>query len=167
VVYRNPWLSLREDQIEYANKTRGIYSVVDMPDFAVVIPAERDGFHLVEQYRYPTQTRSWEFPSGSFPPGTTGTVEQMAAAELAEETGFRARTWRKLGFLHCANGMTSEGFHVFLATDLVPGDPHRENAEQDMRQQWFTRIEVERMFRDGVITDAPTVAAYYLLRLHD
>ena len=66
VVYENPWLSVREDEVEYANGTRGIHSVVDRPDFALVVPAERDGFHLVEQYRYTIQSRSWEFPSGSF-----------------------------------------------------------------------------------------------------
>jgi 8-oxo-dGTP pyrophosphatase MutT (NUDIX family) len=166
VIYRNPWLSLREDQIERADGSRGLYSVVDIPDFALIIPADSDGFHLVEQYRYPTQTRSWEFPSGSFPPGVTGTPEEMAAAELAEETGFTAGTLRKLGYLHCANGMTGEGVHVFLATDLVPGRPNREIAEQDMRQRWFPRDEVERMLRDGVITDSPSAAAYLLLTLH-
>jgi 8-oxo-dGTP pyrophosphatase MutT (NUDIX family) len=166
VMYRNPWLSVREDQIERADGSRGLYSVVDIPDFALIIPADRDGFHLVEQYRYPTQTRSWEFPSGSFAPGVTGTPEEMAAAELAEETGFTAGNFRKLGFLHCANGMTGEGFHVFLATDLVPGRPNREIAEQDMRQRWFPRREVEQMLRDGVITDSPSAAAYLLLTLH-
>jgi 8-oxo-dGDP phosphatase len=167
VVYENPWLSVREDQIEYADGTRGLYSVVDRADFAVVIPAERDGFHLVEQYRYTVGSRSWEFPAGSFPPGVTGTPEEMAAAELAEETGFSAGDLRRLGYLHCANGTTGEGVHVLLATDLVPGQPNREIAEQDMRQQWFPRREVERMMKDGVITDGPSIAAYLLLTLHE
>ena len=34
-----------------------MYSVVDIADFAVVIPVDGDGFHLVEQYRYPTRCR--------------------------------------------------------------------------------------------------------------
>lgn len=62
--------------------------------------------------------------------------------------------------------MTGEGVHVFVATDLVPGQPSRENTEQDMRQRWFPRREVERMLRDGVITDGPSAAAYLLLTLH-
>jgi len=167
VAYRNAWLTVREDQVEYDDGSRGVYSVVDRDDFALVIPADGDGFHLVEQFRYPTRVRSWEFPSGSFPPGESGTPEVMAAAELREETGFTAGSWRKLGYVHVANGTTGQGAHIFLAGDLVPGEPHREPAEQDMTQHWFSREQVEQMVRDGVITDGPSIAAYLLLRLQE
>lgn len=167
VVYENPWISLREDRIEHADGSPGLYSVVDKPDFALVIPLDDDGFHLVEQYRYPVASRSWEFPSGSFPPGVTGSPEEMAAAELAEETGFTADRLDKLGCLHSANALTGELAHVYLATGLTPGEPDREETEQDMRQHWFPRGEVERMMADGEITDGPTLAAYLLLTLRE
>ena len=35
-----------------------------------------------------------------------------------------------------------------------------------MRSAWFTRAEVERMIRDGTVTDAKSTAAYTLLLLH-
>lgn len=165
VVYENPWLSLREDEIELGDGSRGVYSVVDARDFAVVIPFENEGFHLVEQYRYPLRARSWEFPSGSFPRGVSGTPEELAAAELAEETGFTAGRLDRLGQLNPANSMTGQTGHVFLATELTPGAPRRELTEQDMRQAWFPRAEVERMLREGVITDGPTLAAYLLFTL--
>ncbi|WP_216900004.1 NUDIX domain-containing protein [Nocardia alni] len=165
VVYGNPWMSVREDRIERMDGSHGVYSVVDKPDFALVIPMEDDGFHLVEQYRYPVGARSWEFPAGSFPPGVTGSPEDMAVAELAEETGFAAGRLERLGYLHCANGMTGEGVHVFLATDLIAGEPDREATEQDMCQRWFARAEFEAMVREGVITDAPSLAGYLLLNL--
>lgn len=167
LVYENQWLSLREDRIEHADGSRGLYSVIDKSDFALVIPLEDDGFHLVEQFRYPVGSRSWEFPSGSFPPGVTGTPEEMAAAELAEETGFTAGRLEKLGHFHCANGMTGEGVHVFLATELVAGEPNREGTEQDMRMRWFPRKQVESMIRDGVITDGSSIAAYLLSALRE
>ena len=69
--------------------------------------------------------------------------------------------------MHCANGMSGEAFHVFVATDLTPGQPNREISEQDMRQRWFSRTDVKQMLRDGVITDSPTAAAYLLLTLHE
>ena len=165
VVYENAWLTLREDEIERGDGSRGIYAVVDKPDFAVVIPLEDNGFHLVEQYRYPLGGRRWEFPQGAFPQGRSGTPDELAAAELAEETGFTAGRLEKLGYLNCAQGFTGQGYHVFLATDLTPGTPHREVEEQDMRQRWFPRAEVEAMLRDGVITDDSTLAAYLLLRM--
>ncbi|HEY0814359.1 MAG TPA: NUDIX hydrolase [Pseudonocardia sp.] len=167
VVYENQWLRLREDQIEYADGSPGVYTVVDKPDFALVIPTQNDGFHLVEQYRYTIQRRSWEFPSGSFPSGKTGTFEEMAIAELAEETGIRAGTLEKLGYLHCANGMTGEGVHIYLATDLTAGEPDREPTEQDMQQRWFPRQELEQMLADGTMTHVSSVAAYLLLTLRN
>jgi 8-oxo-dGDP phosphatase len=165
LVYSNPWLSLREDEVSRADGSSGIYSVVDAADFALVMPFEDDGFHLVEQYRYPVGVRSWEFPSGSFPAGVTGTPTELAAAELREETGFTAGSLERLGYLNPANAWSGLGCHVFLASNLTPGRPEREITEQDMRQEWFPRGTVERMLRDGVITDGPTIAAYLLFTL--
>lgn len=165
VVYENPWLTLREDRIERGDGSPGLYSVIEKPDFALVIPGEGDGFHLVEQYRYPVRARTWEFPSGAFPAGVTGSPEELAAAELAEETGFTAGRLERLGRVQVANAMTGEGCHVFLATELTSGEPNREPTEQDMRQRWFSRSEVEDMIRDGVLADGPSLAAYLLLKL--
>ena len=127
-VYRNPWMALREDEIRRPDGSAGIYSVVDKPDFALVIPAEPDGFHLVEQYRYPVGGRYWEFPQGTAPGGAAVAPAELARAELAEETGLRAGSLELLGHLHCAYGMSSQGFDVFLATELTPGPTAREDS---------------------------------------
>jgi 8-oxo-dGTP pyrophosphatase MutT (NUDIX family) len=163
--YENPWFSVRDDEVELADGSRRTFSVVDREDFALVMPYERGGFHLVEQYRYATEQRSWEFPSGSFPPGVNGTSEEMARAELREETGFTAGRLERLGHLHAANGTMRQGFDVFLATELTPGPTAREHTEQDMRQEWFAREQLERMIADGTLTCGNTLAAYSLFRI--
>jgi len=61
-VYRNAWMTVREDTVRRQDGTTGIYGVVDKPDFALVLPRHERGFWLVEQYRYPVRRRSWEFP---------------------------------------------------------------------------------------------------------
>lgn len=61
-VYRNPWMTVREDRVRRADGSTGIYGVVDKPDFALVLPRFQGGFWLVEQYRYPVDRRAWEFP---------------------------------------------------------------------------------------------------------
>lgn len=166
-IYRNPWLSLREDQIRRPDGSPGVYSVIDKPDFALVIPAEADGFHLVEQYRYPVGGRFWEFPQGTAAGAAVVPPAELAAAELAEETGLRAGSLTHLGHLYCAYGMSSQGFDVFLATDLTPGPTAREATEQDMRQQRVGRDEFEAMIRSGLIADDSTLAAYALLLMRE
>ena len=118
VVYEDNWMRLRRDDIQRRDGSVGTYAFVEKPDFALVIPAENDGFHLVEEFRYPIGRRAWSFPQGGFPPGESGDPEELARLELAQETGLRARVLVKLGYLNAAHGMSSEGCHYFLATGL-------------------------------------------------
>jgi 8-oxo-dGTP pyrophosphatase MutT (NUDIX family) len=167
LIYEDNWMRLRRDQIERRDGSRGTYAFVEKADFALVIPAENDGFHLVEEFRYPIGRRTWSFPQGGFPAGQTGRPEDLARLELLQETGLRARHLARLGFLHCAHGTTNQGAHYFLATGLEAGEPEREHEEQDMRQDWVPRARLEDMIRQGVITDDSTVAAYTLLLLSE
>src|ERR1700744_1868392 len=166
-VYQDNWMVLRRDEIERRDGSRGTYAFIEKRDFALVIPAENDGFHLVEEYRYPIGRRTWSFPQGGFPAGQSGSPEELARLELAQETGLRASELTRLGFLHCAHGLTNQGGHFFLATGLEPGDPDRESEEQDMRQAWVSRDRFEQMIAEGLITDDSTVAAYSLLLLRE
>jgi len=163
VVYEDSWMRLRRDEVERRDGSRGTYAYVEKPDFAIVIPAENDGFHLVEEYRYPIRRRTWSFPQGGWPPGQAGSPAELARLELLQETGLRATTLVKLGFLHCAHGITSQGGNFFVATGLEPGPPEREREEQDMRQAWVSRARFEEMIGEGLITDDSTLAAYALL----
>jgi len=140
--------------------------VVDSPDIALIIPAENDQLHLVEQYRYPVAGRRWEFPSGSDDQQLDVDAAALAARELREETGLVASRLTQLGTLDVAPSMFSQRCRVFLATGLTHGAPQRELEEQCMRSAWFTRPDVERMINDGTITDAKSTAAYTLLLLH-
>ena len=161
VVYANQWLSLREDRIQLPDGSPGIYTVVDKPVAALVIPYENDGFHLIEQFRYPIGRRSWEFPQGTWPHGGDP-GEELARAELSEETGLRAESLEKIGRIALAPGLTSQESDVFVATGLTQGALALEHTEQGMEQRWFRREEFEAMIRNGEILDNTTLAAYSL-----
>jgi len=165
-VYRNAWMSVREDEVVRADGSTGIYGVVDRPDFALVIPQELDGFWLVEQFRYPVGRRAWEFPQGSWGAGASGSTIDLARSELAEETGLRAGNLRHLGHLYKAYGFCSQGFDVYLATDLQTGAVAREQTEQDMVHRAVSEQEFRRMIQIGEVVDGGTLAAYSLLSLH-
>ena len=167
-VYENPWMSVREDAIERADGSPGIYGVVEKPDFALVIPRDDDGgFWLVEQFRYPVGGRYWEFPQGSWESRANVDPAELARGELREETGLGAGTLERLGHLFGAYGYSTQGFDVWLAGGLTPGPVRRANEEQDMRHRKFSRERCEEMMRDGTIKDAPSIAAFGLLLLHE
>lgn len=166
IVYANRWMTVREDDIRHPDGSPGIYGVVDKPTAALIIPMEHDGFHLVEQYRYPLSRRSWEFPQGTWPDARESTVEELARAELAQETGLRATELRRIGGFAIAPGFSSQCCDVFLATGLTAGEPDPDPEEQEMRQRWFPRADVERMIHDGSIVDGPTMTGYMRLLLH-
>ena len=166
-IYRNSWLTLREDDIQRADGSSGIYAVIDKPTYALVIARVGDRFHLVEQYRYPLGLRRWEFPQGTAPNLEQLEAVELAARELREETGLSADAMTLLGQLDVAPGMSSQRGWVFLATGITEGEHDREHEEQDMHSDWFSRAEVEQMMRDGEITCAQTIAAYALLLLSE
>ena len=163
VVYSDNWTRLRRDEIERSDGSKGTYAVVQRDNFALVIPAENGGFHLVEEYRHPLGRRGWSFPQGSFPKGQDGTPEELARAELAQETGLRAGRLARLGTLAVAHGMSDQYGEHWLATELTQGEPDLEPEELGLRCGWVTRAEFEAMVRDGRIVDTSTLAAYALL----
>lgn len=164
-VYANRWMSLREDTVRRADGSTGTYTVVDMPDIALIVPFDGRRLHLVEQYRYPVGGRRWEFPSGTVDEAVDHDAEASARRELREETGLVAATLTRLGRLDVAPSTVSHGCQIFLATDLSEGIPQREPEEQDLRSGWHEVAAVRQMVADGSVTDAKTVAAFALFLL--
>ena len=98
IVYQNPWMRLREDQIERADGTHGLYAVVEKTDFAVIIPIEDGNIYVVEQYRYPLAARTIELPQGSWELSPEADPVDVARGELEEETGLLARHLTYVGY---------------------------------------------------------------------
>ncbi|EOG5485165.1 NUDIX domain-containing protein [Enterobacter hormaechei] len=97
-IYRNRWMSLKEDRILRANGSEGLYSVIEKDDFVVIIPVENDEIYLVEQYRYPLGQRTTELPQGSWECSRDAAPEDVARGELKEETGLNAGKMEYVGY---------------------------------------------------------------------
>jgi ADP-ribose pyrophosphatase len=164
VVYANRWIRVREDDVVQPDGSESIYSVVELADFAVVVPFDGEAYTLVEQFRYPVGGRYWEFPMGSLSPEDDDPVA-AARRELAEEAGLTAGALTHLGRLHHAYGVATSSFDVYLGEQLEPCERAPESTELDMVVGRFSLDELRAMIADGRITDAPTLAALGLLLL--
>lgn len=165
VVYENKWMVVREDAIERRDGAAGIFGVVDKPDFALIIPFDGEGFYVVEQYRYPVEGSYIEFPQGSWEGSPDADPTELARGELAEETGLRAGSITHLGHLYEAYGYSTQGFHVFLATDLAPGKQELSTEEAGLQVTYLSVEDFRGAVVSGRIKDAPTLAALTLLQL--
>ena len=163
-VYRNPWIRLREDEIERSNGARGLYGVVERDDGAIILPIEGETIYLVEQFRYTIQQRALELPQGGWERSDVD-PEELARGELREETGLRAVKVTRLGEFWIAYGFVRQREHVYLATGLTPGSTDPDPEEHDLVVRPVTIGAFEEMLLDGTIRDDCTLAAWGLYRL--
>lgn len=82
----------------------------------------QDEIILVEQFRIPLQKRVIEIPAGIVgdePEFLGESLEETAARELLEETGYRAGRIVKLITTPTSAGLTAEYIHLFHASELT------------------------------------------------
>ncbi len=165
VVYENRWMRVREDKIRRHSGAEGIFGVVDKPDFVAILAIQDEYIYLVEQYRYAVESRYWELPQGSWELNPEADHSLLAAGELKEETGLVAGTMDYVGHQFLAYGYSSQGYHIYLATDLSESTMKLDEEEEGLISRKFSLSQFESMIKSDVIKDATTVNAYGLAKL--
>lgn len=133
-------------------------AIVRHPGSAVMLAADEKGrVLLVRQFRLPAAKYLWELPAGRLDPGETPL--QAARRELREETGLRARKWKRLAQFWPSPGYVGERMTIFLATELKQGEPQPMEDER-IECRWFTRRELDGMMRGGEIEDGKTMIGF-------
>ena len=101
------------------------------PDWVNVIPLLAGGeVVLVRQWRYGTAAPTLEIPGGMV---EAESEREAAERELLEETGYRARSWRRLGEVHPNPAFLTNRCGTWLATDL-------ERVECNLRSNMLTHV---------------------------
>lgn len=172
VVYDNPWIRVREDQVVRPDRARGVYGVLEVRSPAVFVVAltDRDEIWLL------TVDRHTVGPSVEVVAGGADEEDLLAGArrELAEEVGLAAADWVELGGIDALNGLCRAPGTVFLARGLSPA-PGRDAPAMTASEQHREGIsevgpvpvaEVLAMVRQGRIRDAETLAALLLALTH-
>ncbi len=165
-VHRTRWFTLHEDQVTKPNGKPGVYTYIEAPGFALVIPQNAEGqILLIRLMRYPSDDLLWEFPAGGCDSDEED-AEDAGRRELAEETGLQAAKWVDLGPIDEATSICAARGIVFLATGLTELGANQAAEEGITDWRWVTPDEAWAMARRNEITDSKTLAALLKLRLH-
>jgi len=134
--------------------------VVLHPGAVAILPVlDDEHICLVHNRRPVVEATLWEIPAGTLEPGEP--PEDAAMRELAEETGYRARRWRKIHAFLPSPGCLSEVTHLFVAQDLTAG-PQQLEKDEEMQPHIIAWQDALVWALDGTIRDAKTLIAVLL-----
>ncbi|MCP4666908.1 MAG: NUDIX hydrolase [Deltaproteobacteria bacterium] len=114
---------------------------------------------LIRQYRHGTRDVTLEIPGGLVEEGDS--PEEAAERELFEETGFRATEIIPLGFVHPNPAIQNNRCYTFIAKDVFPAGEQSLDEKEDIEVLCRPVTEIPRLIKDGEITHALVLAAFY------
>jgi ADP-ribose pyrophosphatase len=157
VVFKGKVFSVRRDEVIEPSGVKATRDMIEHSGSVVVMPVLDDGkIVLIRQYRHAAKQYLWELVAGRVDPGEN--VQQAAKRELIEETGLRAKKIRQFLDFWPSPGFLEERMFVLLAEGVTQGQAEPEEDER-IDAKAFSRAELEKMLRTGVIRDAKTISS--------
>jgi ADP-ribose pyrophosphatase len=114
---------------------------------------------MERQYRHAAKQYLLEVPAGKMEEGEGALAG--AKRELLEETGFRAKRWRKIARYFASPGFLGEWMQIFIAEGLTQGEAQPEYDEQ-LEIEMVPLSELLSMIDEGKIEDGKTLISVML-----
>lgn len=156
-VYRGALLDVRRDRARLPDGGEAVREYIVHPGAVLVVPVLDDGRLLVvRQFRYPHDRTFIEFPAGKLDAGESAL--ETGVRELAEEAGYEAIQWTRLGVVHPVISYSTETIWFCLAEGLSHVGAQLDEGEF---LELMTRSEAElyAALDEGRLSDAKTIAA--------
>jgi ADP-ribose pyrophosphatase len=132
------------------------------PTVAIIAINDKNELILIKQYRAAVKKNLLEIPAGSLD-SLEESPADCAQRELAEETGFKAKTLVKLFEGYLLPGYCNEYMYFFLAKDLFSA-PLTPDEDEFIETIPTTFSQAQKLLNNGEIIDAKTVLGILLAK---
>lgn len=159
-LYSSFWVDLRLVDVELPDGARFPHHVVRMHRDAVGVVAVDPGrgVLLIHRHRFVTDTWGWEIPAGAVDEGER--LEQAAARETLEETGWRPGPLRRIGWSYPSTGLMDQRFFYFAADGAT--FVQEVDSPEVERAEWKPLDEVRRLIGGEELCDGLSVSGLAL-----
>ncbi|MBN2395051.1 MAG: NUDIX hydrolase [Candidatus Atribacteria bacterium] len=154
-IYKGRVIQLRKDEVTLPNGRKSTREIIEHPG-AVVILAQNNQKKLlmVRQFRKAVEDTLIELPAGTLEPPEQ--VLDCARRELEEETGYQAKSWKKIFNFYSAPGFCNENLTLYFAQEL---NQTKTNTDQDefIEVLELNKEEILLLLQQDKIRDAKTL----------
>lgn len=162
-IYTGRIIKLYNDKINIQNKFLSRELVVH-PGSVVIIPILNDKTNniiLIKQFRYAINKTILELPAGTLKKNETPL--SCAKRELQEETGYRAKFFKKIAEFYPSPGIMTEKMHLFIAKNLVKSKQNFD-IDEKIKVIVINLDKTIKMILKGHIKDAKTISGLLLYK---
>lgn len=118
IVYKNPWITVREDRVIRPDNEEGIFGVMEMKPGVSILPLDdENNVYLTQEYHYAVERVTIEAISGGI--DDKENKFETARRELKEETGILADEWTDLGVVDPFTTVVNSPNYMLLARRLT------------------------------------------------
>lgn len=136
------------------------FFVMESSSWVNIIPLTAENqVVMVRQYRHGTRDITLEIPGGLVE--HRDDPEAAALRELREETGYTAAAAVPLGYVHPNPAIQNNRCYTFLAEQCEPAGGQQQDEKEDIEVVLVPLADIPGMIREGVITHALVIAAFY------
>jgi ADP-ribose pyrophosphatase len=165
VAYRGPAFWVTTDMVREPSGIRARRDIVRHSGSVVILAVDESKGEprvLIErQYRHAAGRYLHELPAGRIDEGESEL--KAAKRELLEETGYSARSWKRVLWFWASPGFVAESMSIYLARDLTAGTA-RPEADEAIELRLVPLKEAVHMVMSGKIHDGKTISG--ILWLH-
>lgn len=167
VAYQGPAFWVTTDMVEEPSGIRARRDIVRHSGSVVILAVEESENEprvlLEKQYRHAAGRYLFELPAGRI---DEGEAELKAAKrELLEETGYTARSWKRVLHFWASPGFVAESMAIFLARGLRAGTAQPE-ADEAIELHLVPLRQAVDMVMTGKVHDGKTISGVLWLNAH-